>query len=44
VTLTLARGHTYSFTVVALDATGAQTATSAPLTVSVAAARPRRVR
>jgi subtilisin family serine protease len=42
VTLTLARGHTYSFTVAALDPSGAQTATSAPLIFSVAAAKTRR--
>jgi hypothetical protein len=35
--LTLARGHSYSFTVTALDESGAATATSAPLTVAVAA-------
>jgi subtilisin family serine protease len=41
-TLTLARGHSYSFTVAALDASGVATATSAPLTLAVAAAPPRR--
>jgi subtilisin family serine protease len=35
-TLTIARGHSYSFTVEALDASGAPTAMSTPLTVSVA--------
>jgi subtilisin family serine protease len=34
-TLTIARGHSYSFTVEALDSSGAPTATSMPLTVSV---------
>jgi subtilisin family serine protease len=38
--LTLSRGHSYSFTVTALDAAGVATATSTPLTVSIAA-RPR---
>jgi subtilisin family serine protease len=41
-TLTLARGHSYSFTVEALDASGAPAATSAPLTLAVGAARPHR--
>jgi hypothetical protein len=41
-TVTLARGHTYAFSVAALDVEGAQTATSAPLTVSLGAARSRR--
>jgi hypothetical protein len=41
-TMTLARGHTYAFAVAALDSAGAQTATSAPLTISVSAARSRR--
>lgn len=35
--LTLARGHSYSFTVAALDASGVPLATSAPLTLSLAA-------
>ena len=35
--LTLARGHSYSFTVTALDDSGAATATSVPLIVAVAA-------
>jgi subtilisin family serine protease len=34
-TLTLARGHSYSFTVTALDATGVATAMSVPLTLAV---------
>jgi subtilisin family serine protease len=41
-TLTLARGHSYSFTVAALDTSGATTSTSAPLTIAVAASRSRR--
>jgi hypothetical protein len=41
-TMTLARGHTYAFAVSALDSAGAQTATSAPLTISVGPARSRR--
>jgi subtilisin family serine protease len=36
-TLILARGHSYSFTVTALDATGGVTAMSVPLTVAVGA-------
>jgi subtilisin family serine protease len=40
-TMTLARGHTYAFSVAALDAVGVQTATSAPLMLSVAPARSR---
>ena len=36
-TLTLTRGHSYSFTVAALDASGAALATSAPLTLALAA-------
>jgi subtilisin family serine protease len=39
-TLTLARGHSYSFTVAALDASGVSLATSAALTLALAA-RPR---
>jgi hypothetical protein len=35
-TLALERGHSYSFTVTALDASGVPTATSAPLTLVVA--------
>jgi subtilisin family serine protease len=38
-TMTLARGHSYAFAVAALDSAGVQTAVSAPLTVSLGAAR-----
>jgi hypothetical protein len=41
-TLTLARGHSYAFTVAALDASGAIVSTSAPLTLAIATARSRR--
>jgi len=41
-TMTLARGHSYAFSVAALDGEGAQTATSAPLTVSLGATNSRR--
>jgi hypothetical protein len=41
-TMTLARGHSYAFSVAALDGVGVQTATSAPLRVSVGPARSRR--
>jgi subtilisin family serine protease len=41
-TMTLARGHSYAFSVAALDVEGVQTGTSAPLTVALAAARSRR--
>ncbi|MGZ4334186.1 MAG: S8 family peptidase [Gaiellaceae bacterium] len=41
-TLTLARGHSYSFTVAALDASGVATSTSAPLTITVAGVGSRR--
>jgi subtilisin family serine protease len=40
-TLTLARGHSYAFTVAALDASGAIVSTSAPLTLAIATARSR---
>lgn len=41
-TMRLARGHSYAFSVSALDASGAPTATSAPLTLTISAARSRR--
>jgi subtilisin family serine protease len=41
-TMTLARGHSYAFAVAALDVAGAQTAMSAPLKVTLGAARSRR--
>jgi subtilisin family serine protease len=37
--LALSPGHTYAFTVAALDARGTETATSAPLTIALAAVR-----
>ncbi len=41
-TVTLARGHSYAFSVAALDTSGVSTATSVPLTVSLGTARSRR--
>jgi hypothetical protein len=40
--VTLSPGHSYAFTVSALDAAGTATATSAPLTIALAAVRARR--
>ena len=40
--VTLARGHSYAFTVAALDNSGATVSTSAPLTMAIATVRSRR--